>query len=78
MEVCILLIGRYFTLAGPAKPIRVARPKAVDLESIKIKNGNVRSFAMNGYSYSHDCRLSGMPFWITILFPIYKKKSAFF
>ncbi len=35
MEVRILLIGRYFTLAGPAKPIRVTRPKAVDLESIK-------------------------------------------
>ena len=34
MEVRILLIGRYFTLAGPAKPIRVARPKAVDLASI--------------------------------------------
>ena len=38
MEVRILLIGRYFTLAGPAKSIRVARPEAVDLASIKIKN----------------------------------------
>ncbi len=35
MEVRLLWIGRYFTLAGPAKPIRVARPEAVDLASIK-------------------------------------------
>ena len=47
MEVRLLWIGRYFTLARPAKPIRVARPKAVDLES--IKNGKLRFFSVNAY-----------------------------
>ena len=51
MEVRILLIGRYFTLAGPAKPIRVARPEAVDLASIKIKikKSLTRPPAVNSY-----------------------------
>ncbi len=49
MEVRILWIGRYFTLAGPAKPIRVARPKAVDLAS--IKNSRLWSNTVTGYIY---------------------------
>ena len=46
MEVRILWIGRYFTLTGPAKSIRGARPEAVGLATIKIKikNGKKRFF----------------------------------
>jgi hypothetical protein len=66
MEVRILLIGRYFTLAGPAKPIRVARPKAVDLARIKIKNVYLRPGNMNAYLHMHFLHYSAASVYHTM------------